>query len=292
MWTNPTQPNLSDFAVFVANQGVPGVDLPSGTIGNVNISTTGAITSSGSSGTVAAGMVLYSAGFVSNTYLVTWSGTAGTVYPVPAAAISVPPTDIVQVLSPYLQWAFNVAMDQTLIPPPCMPPLEYVLAVYNLGMHQLLKIAQDQTGLTISSLSWANGLVTATTSAPLNMSTGSQLSVQVVGAAPVAYNGAFTATVTGSNTFTYPMPTSPGTNTAPGMYNLSFFSGLRSQFNLMGFTAGPIISSNDNGTGDTLLAPDFLKGLTMSGLDLLKTPYGREYLAYSQQYGSNIVGVS
>jgi len=35
---------------------------------------------------------------------------------------------------------------------------------------------------------------------------------------PAAYNGTFTATVTGPDTFTYPLPMSPGTETSPGTY--------------------------------------------------------------------------
>ena len=50
--------------------------------------------------------------------------------------------------SEYLQWAFTYAASVALIPPPTMPPILYVLAVYNLGMHHLLLIAQDQPTYT------------------------------------------------------------------------------------------------------------------------------------------------
>lgn len=72
----------------------------------------------------------------------------------------------------------------------------------------------------------------------------------------------------------------------------TFFATQRAAFNLMSFKAGPVGASSDNGTSSTLVTPDFLKGLTMSDLDLLLTPWGREYLAYSQDYGPSIVGVS
>ena len=48
------------------------------------------------------------------------------------------PTD-----SQYLQWAFTMAMNLALQSPCSVPAIVYVLAVYNLGMHRLLKVAQD-----------------------------------------------------------------------------------------------------------------------------------------------------
>lgn len=121
--------------------------------------------------------------------------------------------------SDYLQWSFDIAMGIALIPPADMPPIQYVLAVYNLGMHQLLKIAQDQPGQT-------------------------------------------------------------------------FFAQQRTAFKLLTFQAGPVGASADQSTSNTLVAAEFIKGLTMQGLDLLNTPWGREYLSYAQMYGPNIVGVS
>lgn len=216
MFLNPTVPNVSDFATFVLGQGVPPADLPSGTLTTVNISTAGAITAASITGTVAAGMALVGTGIPSNTYLATWSGTAGAVVPLPTSAIAVSMADAD---SPYLQWALDAAMGITLVPPACMPSILYVMAVYNYGMHKLLKIGQDQSGQT-------------------------------------------------------------------------FFSDQRKAFNLLSFKAGPVASSADQATSNTLATPDFLKGLTMGDLDLLLTPWGREYLDYSQAYGPSIVGIS
>lgn len=72
----------------------------------------------------------------------------------------------------------------------------------------------------------------------------------------------------------------------------TFFKDQRSQFKLLSFQAGPVVSSGDQGTSQSLAEPEFLKGLTISALDLMKTPWGREYLDYAQQYGSTIVGLS
>lgn len=216
MFTNPTQPNIADFYAFVIGQGVPSADLPTGTLTTVVIDTAGNLTAASTTGTVAAGMALGGSGIPSSTYIATWSGTSGTVLPAPTAPVE---EASATAYSPYLEWAFVGAMGVTLIPPACMLPILYVMAVYNCGMHKLLKIAQDQPGQT-------------------------------------------------------------------------FFATQRQTFKLLSFKAGPVASSADQATSSTLVTPDFLKGLTMGDLDLLNTPWGREYLDYSQMYGPNIVGVS
>ena len=121
--------------------------------------------------------------------------------------------------SPYLTWAFNYGVNVTSQPPGNMPAILYVLACYNLGMHYLLTITQDQSGQT-------------------------------------------------------------------------FFADQRKAYSLLTFISGAVISSGDNGTNETLSEPEFLKGLLIGDLDQLKTPWGRSYLDYAQQYGSTIVGVS
>lgn len=121
--------------------------------------------------------------------------------------------------SPFFQYAFNSAIDKTLIPPDDMPAIEYVLAVYNLGLHWLIKITPDQ---------------------------------------------------------------SPST----------FFSAARTTYKLLSFTGGIVVAASDEATSSTLAEPEFLKGLTISALDLLKTPWGQQALDYQQQYGPNIVGMS
>lgn len=215
-FTNPTTPNIADFQSFVLEQGVPTADLPSGALTSVSIDTSGNATAASVTGTVAAGMALVGLSIPANTYVATWSGTAGTVVPIPISMVNAASANA---YSPYLMWAFIGAQAITLIPPACMPPILYVMAVYNYGMHKLLKIGQDQTGQT-------------------------------------------------------------------------FFTTQRTNFNLLSFKAGPVGASADQATSDTLVTPDFLKGLTMGDLDLLLTPWGREYLDYSQQYGPSVVGVS
>lgn len=72
----------------------------------------------------------------------------------------------------------------------------------------------------------------------------------------------------------------------------TFFSGLRTQYNLLAFVAGAVISSGDQGTSQTLSGSRGLEDLSLAAMDFLKTPWGQQYLQYAQAYGPNIVGVS
>lgn len=120
--------------------------------------------------------------------------------------------------SPYFLWSLNWSEEVALYVPQ-IANIIYVLAVYNLGMHRLVKTAQD---------------------------------------------------------------TPPST----------FFKDLREKFHMFAFVAGPVASSADQGTSESLVVPDFMKGLTFSALDLMKTPWGLDYLDYAQQWGPNVLGVS
>ncbi len=64
--------------------------------------------------------------------------------------------------------------------------------------------------ITVSSLTHVTTTATATTASPHGYLTGDSVSVR--GAAQADYNGSFTITVTGANTFTYVMGADPGTN--------------------------------------------------------------------------------
>jgi len=45
-------------------------------------------------------------------------------------------------------------------------------------------------------------------------------------------------------------------------------------------------ASEDEATSQTLLTPEAMKGLTLADLQNLKTPWGRQYLAFAQSYGT------
>ena len=218
MFTNPTTPNPSDFLTFVTNQGVPSSDFPSGALAGASVSTSGALTATASTGTVTTGMALVVSTTQPYFTLTAWDAStlSGTVSPVPATALS----DVgLSAYTPSLLWALQYAVDHCLKGSGFIPVSTYLLAVYNLGMHQLLKIATDIPGQT-------------------------------------------------------------------------FFSGAREQYKLLSFTGGVISSASDQNTSSTIAVPDLLKDLNLSNLDLLKTPWGREYLGYAMNFGPYVVGMS
>ena len=78
----------------------------------------------------------------------------------------------------------------------------------------------------------------------------------------------------------------------PDQSGQTTFVSLRKSYGLLGFVGGVISATSDNSTSETLVSPDFLKGLRMQDLDYIKTPWGRQYLMYAQAYGPTIVDVT
>ena len=71
-----------------------------------------------------------------------------------------------------------------------------------------------------------------------------------------------------------------------------YFAWARKQFNTNGFVSGVIQSSGDEGTNQSLVVQEAAKNFTMADLQNLKTPWGRQYLAFAQQCGPNVWGLS
>lgn len=65
-----------------------------------------------------------------------------------------------------------------------------------------------------------------------------------------------------------------------------YFVDLRASFKINSFAPGVITESHDESTGQSLLNPEFMKNLTMANLQMLKTPYGRNYMGLAQSYGT------
>jgi hypothetical protein len=75
-----------------------------------------------------------------------------------------------------------------------------------------------QLPMQLSALTWAAGVVTATTAVPIPgpPTIGDIFPLLISGATPSGYNGLVTCTVTGASAFTYPLTTNPGTATVMG----------------------------------------------------------------------------
>lgn len=65
----------------------------------------------------------------------------------------------------------------------------------------------------------------------------------------------------------------------------TFWVDLRTQYGTFAFAPGVVTSSSDNGTSTSLTNLEAMKDFTLANLQNLKTPYGRQYLAWAQSYG-------
>ena len=73
--------------------------------------------------------------------------------------------------------------------------------------------------LSLTSLTWSGGTVTATASAAIpGLTTNDTFITTIAGATPAGYNGTYSAIVTGTNTFTFTLASNPGTESVAGTY--------------------------------------------------------------------------
>lgn len=79
----------------------------------------------------------------------------------------------------------------------------------------------------------------------------------------------------GSNLINWAQDTAPST----------YWTDLRAALKINSFIPGWVSSSADQGTSEAMTVPEFFKNLTLSDLQLMKDPYGRQYLAFAQKYG-------
>lgn len=75
--------------------------------------------------------------------------------------------------------------------------------------------------------------------------------------------------------------------------NRSFFTDLRNRLGITSFAAGLVSSSGDNaGSSQSLEVIEAAKRLTVTQLQMMKTPYGRNYIGFAQQYGPTVWGLT
>lgn len=90
---------------------------------------------------------------------------------------------------------------------PALMALQGVLSDYVVGW---------RSPLPVTSITSAGTVATVTTASPHGLATGAVVNAKIAGATPSAYNGTFSATVTGPSTFAYAVPSgtaSPATGT-------------------------------------------------------------------------------
>lgn len=74
-------------------------------------------------------------------------------------------------------------------------------------------------------------------------------------------------------------------NWSPDQPGQTYFADLRKAYGVFDFAPGVVTSSSDGGTSTSIMNPEFMKDFTLANLQNLKTPYGRQYLAWAQAYG-------
>lgn len=72
----------------------------------------------------------------------------------------------------------------------------------------------------------------------------------------------------------------------------TFFADARKAWNINSFVAGVVNSASDNGTSAGTAIPAAFNELTLADLQLLKTPWGRNYLSIAQKWGPDLFGIS
>jgi len=91
------------------------------------------------------------------------------------------------------------------------------------GARSLLTQLADLTPLltgakAITSINWVTGQAQVTTTLNHGFSVGDTVPIVIAGVVPAGYNGSFVASITGANTFQYPLASSPGPVTTQGAY--------------------------------------------------------------------------
>lgn len=71
----------------------------------------------------------------------------------------------------------------------------------------------------------------------------------------------------------------------------NYFERTRAELKIANWQAGVVSATTDATTAVTLEIMEAAKGFTMANLQQIKTPYGRQYIAISQDYGE-IWGIS
>ena len=80
----------------------------------------------------------------------------------------------------------------------------------------------------------------------------------------------------------------------PDVAGQNYFATQRSAkgFNLIQPSTGLVSSSSDESTSTSLATPDWARRMTPAQLQMMKTPWGREYLSHIQSYGPSVVGLT
>ena len=106
----------------------------------------------------------------------------------------------------------------------------------------------------------------------------------IAGTVPVNIYTACVYNLAGDNIINFaPDPTSP-----PG--DADYFTNLRTKMNIGAFVSGVIQSAGDESTNESMVVQKAAENFTLQDLQNLKTPWGRQALAYMQMIGPTVIG--
>ncbi len=81
-------------------------------------------------------------------------------------------------------------------------------------------------------------------------------------------------------------------NYATDLVGQTYFQDLRKQFGISTVVPGVVSSSSDQGTSSSYLNIESMRNFTLQDLQTMKTPYGRQYMAFAQMYGPSLWGIA
>lgn len=89
-------------------------------------------------------------------------------------------------------------------------------------------VVGSPTGVALSALSWANGIVSARTALPHGYKVAATVLLAIDGSTPAAYDGTFPCLITGPTTFSYALASDPGPGTVLGtaQYDVNLIGGV------------------------------------------------------------------
>lgn len=262
MFANPNQPNIADFRLFIAN----GMGLGPGLVPQpITAPATPALTA-GSAGSLPTGDV-----YVITTYVTAYGETTGSA----EASVGVTgPTGSVSVAAPAASTGatgYNV----------------YAAAASG------SEVLQNTSPVAIGAPYVIATLGTGTASPPTQNASGSPWPIY-------ALQGALDRVI-------LPPPGMAGIEYTLAVYNCGGhllltmippqpgqpqFPEIRHKLGLEVGNFGVVQSASDQATSTSLAVPDALKQLTLDDLGFTQTIYGRRYLAYNQDFGPNIFGIT
>jgi hypothetical protein len=257
MWANPASPNLPDFDLFIQQvMEIPAAYLPI----SVPAPSAPTLSASTAGGSLPAGTV-----YVMLTYVTPYGETTA---------------------SPEAAQVVTGSTSQVLVAAPAAAPIVTGYNVYAANASGA-EVRQNAAPIAIGTSYPVLALAAGSAPPPAANAAGSPFpafalaqaleltipAIRGVGYTLATYNCA-------GHLLVQTTPDQPGRATEPGS-----FTEMRKRFGLLQMSAGLPTTASDQSTSVGLAVPDALRQLTLSDLQFMKTPWGREYIQWNQSFG-------